>query len=163
MIVNTITLSGSGKDFIAAQNKLRELNDWVIEHYEIIALIQLPIYSLGTYLAFKKSGYNFSEHLVLNAFLTAQRLVLRIIVFPLYYFYNETIVLRRIDGFTNAVGYALMIWTLMQFFNNRKKPAIFFRALLSVLVFFIIWLLLSLIVLLEIMHLSVIHPHVKTL
>ncbi len=152
MLVNSISLSGSGKDFIAAQNKLRSLNDWVIEHYEIIALIQLPVYSFGTYLAFRKSGYNFSEHLVLNAFLTAQRLVLHIVAFPLYYLYNETTVLRKIDACTDVIGYALLVWSLIQFFYNRKKLVTFFKALLSLLIFFISWLLLSLIVVLQIIH-----------
>ncbi len=150
MLVNSISLSGSGKDFVEAQNKLGKLNDWVIEHYEIIALIQLPIYALGTYLSFKKSGYNFSEHLVLNAFLTAQRLVLRIAVFPLYYLYNETTALRKIDGFTDVIGYALLVWSLTQFFHNRKKLATFFRALLSLVIFFISWLIVSLLAVLYI-------------
>lgn len=113
------------KELIEAKEKLNNLNEWLIEHYEIIALLQLPIYTLGTYIAFKKRGYNFTEHLVLNAFLTAQRLILHIVAFPLYYIYNSKPALRTINGVIGLIGYALVIWTAIQFFNNSKNWLLF--------------------------------------
>lgn len=40
--------------------------------------------------SFRKQGYNFIEHFVLNAYMASQRLILRIAIFPITKYYTES-------------------------------------------------------------------------
>jgi hypothetical protein len=114
-------------------------NGWIGTHYAIVALMQLPIYTIGTFIAFRKWGYNFVEHLVLNTFLTGQRLILFIVAFPLYYYYSRTTTLRLIDGFMNFIVFGFIMWSLLQFFNNQNKFRTILRVMLSYFIFVILY------------------------
>ena len=135
MLASNVEISGSGEDFVKAKKSLENINEWLSQHYAIVALLQLPIYAVGTYIAFRKSGYNFVEHLVLNAFLTAQRLILHITAFPLFYIFNGSPSLRVIAQLVDLIGFALMIWALVQFFNKKKKWRTFWLAIFSLIIF----------------------------
>lgn len=117
------------------------LNEWIATHYSWAALLLLPFYALASFLAFRKSGYNYVEHFILNAFLAAQGLLVNIILFPLMYLYNATPTLSIISGVCTFVCYALMYWGYIQFFKQYSKPKAFLLSLLSFLYFFIAFLL----------------------
>jgi hypothetical protein len=120
---------------------INKLNEWVGTHYSWAALLQLPLYALGSFLAFRKSGFNYVEHLVLNAFLTGQRLVVHLVSFPLLYLYNETPTLSLVSGIIEFAGIALMVWAYIQFFDQYSKVKAFFLTLLSYFYYFILTLL----------------------
>lgn len=138
ILANAVEISGTGKDIVAAKEAFEKVNDWVAGHYAIVSLIQLPIYALGTFIAFKKGGYNFVQHLVLNAFLTVQKLILHIVAFPLLYNFSGTPALKKIVAGISILGFVLMTWTLIQFFDRQKQLAIFWRTILSVLIYFVL-------------------------
>ena len=141
ILANKIEISGStDKEVNEAKIILANISEWIAGHYALVAMIVLPLYTAATYIAFIKSGYNFTEHFVLNAFLSGQRLILHIITFPLYYIYNGSPALRVIERCVDTLGYGLLIWALTQFFHNKKKNKIltFGQALLSLLIFFLL-------------------------
>jgi len=143
MFSSNIQISGSGDKYYYAKQTIDNITAWVTEHYAVVALLQLPIFALGTYLGFKKFGYNFPEHLVINSFLTAQRLILRLIAFPVFYFYNKTQGLRIATNLVDLISILLFIWALFQLFNRMSKRQRVWRTILSLFIsFFIIMLLL---------------------
>ena len=136
MFSSNVEISGSGADYAHAKKTVDHIIDWVSEHYALVTLIQLPVLALGTYLGFKKAGYNFVEHLVINSFLTAQRLLLRLLTFPIFYYYNKTPDLRMVSNAIDLIGYALMAWSLFQLFNTLSNGQRIWRILLSMAISF---------------------------
>lgn len=103
----------------------------------------LPVFTVGTFLSFRKKGYNFVEHLVINAFLTGQRLVIRIVLFPIFYFLSGEN-LKAFSMFVNLIFFVLAFWAFVQIFNTLKKSTVFLRMLLSLLISGLIFMALSL-------------------
>lgn len=136
MLSNNIEVSGSGEQLNEVKETVAGMSEWLAQHYAFFALFQIPVFSIGTYLAFRKAGYNFLEHIIVNTFLTGQRLVLRIATFPLYYLYNETPELRTTARIIDAIGYALIFWSLYQLFDMLNKSQRVWRMMLSLAIAF---------------------------
>lgn len=98
-----------------------DLNEWIAHHFSIIALCQIPILSLSSYLFFKKQGYNYTEHLILNSFYSSQKIFLRLLLLPLFLLTEDT--QKMISGMQllMLVDLVLMCWTYFQFFNKMPK------------------------------------------
>ena len=65
-------------------NTFTEVGQWIYSHYSLTLLFALPVASLCSYIIFRKAKYNYTEHFVLNAFITSQKLVIRLITFPFF-------------------------------------------------------------------------------
>lgn len=142
MLANTISVSGSGEEFLKIKSAITRLSDWMASHYAIVALLQIPIFTIGSFFAFYKAGYNFIEHFVLNTFLTAQRLIIHIVLFPFYYFFSGTNTLKITGWTVDIIGYALMAIALYQFFNNITLSRRIFKIIQSLGTSFILFLIL---------------------
>jgi hypothetical protein len=138
MLSQDFQVSGSGAHYSETKEAVSKFSAWLSQHYSILALVQIPILSLGSYLSFRKAGYNFIEHAVINTFLTGQRLILRIIAFPLYDIYNQTPKLLPIDRVVNLIGYVLIFWSFYQLFTVFSKSQRIWRTALSLLISFVI-------------------------
>jgi len=140
MFENYVVATGPGERVSHINETIGTMSEWIGQHYSILALLQIPIFTIGTYLCFRKSGYSFVEHLIINTFLIGQRLILHIITFPLYYISNGTPMLTSVDRIINLIGYALAIWTLIQLFKNQSKRILrtIFSLLISFLIIFLI-------------------------
>ncbi|MGH2649174.1 MAG: DUF3667 domain-containing protein [Ginsengibacter sp.] len=134
-----ITISDSGKDFVTLKNILDSTSSWMSEHYEVIALAQLPFAALGTYLAFRKWGYNYVEHFILNAFITSQSLIVHIVLFPFVYILNGTPALNDFSKLENFISLGLVVWILIQFFNNHKKFSVILRTILALVIYILFY------------------------
>jgi hypothetical protein len=130
-VLSEIKITGLGNDEINAQ----QIKEWIDSHYAWVSLATLPFYALATFIAFRKQGYNYMEHLVLNAFLAGQRLFLHIGVFPIIYFLNSTPNLKSFTDFLSLADFILILWAYSQFFNKLSKIKIFWRTLLMYLIF----------------------------
>lgn len=94
-----------------------EANEWISHHFSIISLLLLPILSLSSYIVFKKQGYNYTEHIVLNSFYSSQKLWVRIVTVPLLLFKDmETLLPQVLMG----VDFVLMLWCYKQFFTKTS-------------------------------------------
>jgi len=136
ILSSNIQISGSGSEYAHAKKVVDNIIDWVSEHYALVTLIQLPVLALGTYLGFKKVDYNFLEHLVINSFLTAQRLLVRLLTFPIFYYYNNTPALRTVSNVIDFIGYTLMAWSLFQLFKSLSNGQRIWRIVLSLAISF---------------------------
>ncbi|MEZ4690294.1 MAG: DUF3667 domain-containing protein [Ignavibacteria bacterium] len=81
LLSNNIEITGSGEKFEQAKSTVENMSTWISQHYSVFALLQIPVFSIGTYLCFRKAGYNFIEQIVINAFITAQKLIVHIVLF----------------------------------------------------------------------------------
>jgi hypothetical protein len=117
-----------------------KFNEWVATHYAWTTLFTIPFYALGTFIAFKKQGYNFIEHLILNSFLAAQRLLFHITTLPLLYMYNGTHYMNKIVAIIGFIDFALVVWGYSQFFNKITKVKSFLLSLLSYLIYTLIFI-----------------------
>lgn len=147
MLSNNFHITGSGEQFNQAKETLEKMSEWISQHYAVLVLFQIPIFGLGTYIAFKKTGYNFIEHLVINSYIAAQKLIIRLIAFPLFYWFNNSTDLKTIARISDIIGYLAGIWTLFQLFNNlsfiNRILRITFSLFISLLIIFIILTLIS--------------------
>ena len=105
-----------------------EINEWIAHRFAYITLLLLPVMSLSSYLIFKKQGYNFTEHLILNSFCSTQKLWIRLITLPLLLIKDSQ---QTIIQLLLVVDFALLFWCYVQFFGKLPKLKVFFLTLLS--------------------------------
>jgi hypothetical protein len=136
--INTFNTS-AWNDFAAGFNgepgelkiDIQALNEFKNNNFELVELFYLPLYAFASYLVFKKYKYNYVEHLVLNAFLTAQKLIITLLLFPFFYIYNN--VPEKIDwvvGIDSALGVVIVARGYITFFSKDKKIGVIFKTLL---------------------------------
>jgi hypothetical protein len=133
-----IHFNGTQKGVDDMKEIYSEISDWVAGHYAFVSLLILPIYALGTFITFRRQGYNWVEHLVLNAYLAGQRLVLHILAFPLVLLFNGTTSQKMVNDWLGFVITIITLWTMFQFFDKLKKWSVFWRTALG---FFISWVI----------------------
>jgi Protein of unknown function (DUF3667) len=114
-----------------------KIQEWISTLYSWAILLTLPLYAFASYFSFRKQGYNFVEHLVLNTFSAGQKLFIHIATFPLLYFYNGTPTLGSIKEILTIGDYMFLAWTYSQFFNKLTKPKPFLLTILSFVIFLI--------------------------
>lgn len=114
-----------------------EVNEWISTHYSWVTLGTIPFYTLGTFICFKKQGYNFIELLIFNTYKASQRLIFHIVIFPLLFFYNGTEHQQKVTLFIYVIDLVLIFWTNIQFFDRLSKTKTFLLSVLSHLLFFI--------------------------
>ena len=125
---------------------LKSLNEWIATHTAWVELLTIPFYSLGSFIAFRKQGYNFMEHIVLNSFLAGQRLVMLLVTFPLVIYLNGTHYQDFFTSISDFAEFALLVWGYSQFFNNLSKPKSILLSALSYILFFLSFLLVGFVV-----------------
>lgn len=99
---------------------------WLTDHLAFTILFMIPVTAFSFYLGFRKYKVNYAEWLVLMCFMAGQILVLYLLIIILNYFFVPAV---------SAIVYGGMIavsfWTLLQFFNTRKKSHVFWRIIWS--------------------------------
>ncbi|TDO71264.1 uncharacterized protein DUF3667 [Flavobacterium chryseum] len=118
-----------------------EFNEWMAMHFSWVTILTIPLYTIGTYICFRKQGYNFVEFFVLNTYKASQRLFAHILLFPIIYHYNGTPYIQKIINIIYAIDIILIYWTNLQFFNRISKIKTFLLSLLSHIIFVIVFML----------------------
>jgi hypothetical protein len=137
--IGNISMTGdSGNQLNEANEDVNKITEWVLSHYALFSLAQVPVFSLGTYLSFKSSKYNFVEHLVINSYLTGQRLLLHIIVLPILYFSPGSQSFKIVDQTVTGLGLLLTAWALYSLFDTLSISQRIWKILLSFTIAFII-------------------------
>lgn len=119
----------------AEASRLQNLNKWVGTHFALLSILSIPIYAASSFLAFHKYGFNYTEHLVLNAFTASQRLILRILTFPIFLRLSESqhaVILTDVYTF---LDFCLWLWTFTQFFDSLKVWQTLIRSIWAYLLY----------------------------
>lgn len=120
----------------------------VFEHYYWFIVATIPIYALTTYIVFKKTGYNFYEFIIFEAFKCSQRLSVDILFLPVLYFVKNEASFNIITNLLLFIDFTLIFWTNRQFFNKMKLMQVLVRSIVSYIMYLIIaFILICLIVL----------------
>lgn len=112
-----------------------KINEWMFSHYSWTVLLTIPLYTIGTSIAFRKQGYNLVEYLILNTFKASQRLVINIALFPLLYYFNGTSTMRTLTLIIYLIDVGLIYWTNAQFFNKLSLKRTLLLTLFSQILF----------------------------
>ena len=117
----SVVLDGNNK---AQANEIVHLINssvkWLQEHYAYTMLMLLPVISLTSYLAFRKSRYNYIQHLVLNCYIAGQRMIVFILFLPIIALCSSNEAVSVVENIETLIWVSLMTWTYIQFFDNNK-------------------------------------------
>lgn len=95
---------------------------WILENYAAIELlIVLPLFCIASFLVFYKARYSFTEHIVINAFLSAQRMLIGILTFPILLVFKEGDLSYYIQILIGIAELMITIWAYMTFFIEFKR------------------------------------------
>ena len=109
--------------------------DWILAHYAYTSLLLIPLASLASYLAFIKAGYNYFQHLVLNAFQAGQLTAFHIVYLFFTYLVNRNQPSYTLDYIELALGFGLTWWTYYQFFATMNGVQKFLLTVVNYLLF----------------------------
>lgn len=138
LLSNNFSVSGNGDKAIETKAALNNISEWISQHYSLMALLQIPIFAIGTYFAFKKAEYNFIEHLVINSFIAGQKLMIRLVTFPVFLWFNNSPILKIVARYTDIIGYVISMWTLLELFKEFSFLNRSIRTILSLAISLII-------------------------
>lgn len=120
----------------------------VFEHYYWFVVATIPIYAFTTYIIFKKTGYNFYEFVIFEAFKTSQKPGVHILILPVLYFLKDRSGFNTVSNLLFIIDFLLIFCTNKQFFNSMSLKQVFLRSLVSYIMYCILaFLLVALIIL----------------
>lgn len=64
-------------------------NSFIYKYFNVIILFSVPVTSLYSKLVFRRSGYNYAEHLIFNSFIAGEGTVIYIALTPLMLLYGS--------------------------------------------------------------------------
>jgi len=132
--------SGLSDNALDGKLDFRSVGNWISDHFSIVTLFFVPVYSIASFLSFRKQDYNFYEHIYLNTFLASQRLLIRIATFPLLVILDGTENIFIFRDLLILADIILMVWSYTQFFNKVKRIKAILLSILSYAIFFVILL-----------------------
>ncbi|OXA90980.1 DUF3667 domain-containing protein [Flavobacterium hercynium] len=130
-----------------------KVNEFIATHFFWITIANIPLFTIGTFICFRKQGYNFIEYFVLNTFKASQKLFAHIITFPLLYFFNGSPEIKSINILIYVIDLILIFWTNIQFFNKISKTKALLLSILSHLIFLVLFILILIVIVLLYEHL----------
>ena len=110
--------------------------EWIAENHAYSTILFLPLFSLASYIAFKKYNYNFFEHFVLNAYLTGQQAIIYSVFLLIQYVGDIEVYYFPMLSLSLSIVFAF--WTFIQFFESASKINSFIRILITYLLYFLI-------------------------
>lgn len=109
------------------------INEWIGHHFSIITVVLLPFLSLSSYLVFRKYGYNYTEHIIINAFYSAQKIWLRLLTLPLLLMAKNADQLVLITQWLLLPDLFLMFWSYTQVFRTTSRFKVFLLVIATTL------------------------------
>lgn len=109
-----------------------EIFDLVYNHYALSMLTLIPIFALSSFLFFKKTGYNYWEHLIIYSYIAGIQITIMLILYLVYYLTRS----HWIIGLSAIFSYIYNIWVLIQLFGEGAKFKTGIKSFLSIVVAF---------------------------
>ncbi|NEQ48710.1 MAG: DUF3667 domain-containing protein [Leptolyngbya sp. SIO3F4] len=111
--------------------------DWIADNYAFVELfLFLPMFSVASYLSFYRAKYNFLEHFAINAYLSAQRMLIGVLTFPILYLFKGDSLSGIVEIVISFLELAFTVWAYLSFFTQFKiLPRLGLIALTFLIVF----------------------------
>lgn len=117
-----------------AQIMSQKLFQMVTEHPAVLLLLMIPMITFWSWLLFRRKGYNYAEHFVLNSYLMGELSLATIVTAPISKILsNYTTTTWGITLFSVSFWVIYYGWAYGQFFLSPRKIAIWLKGALSVL------------------------------
>lgn len=116
--------------------------DLVYSHYSLTILGFTPFFALGSFIAFRKAGYNFIEHLVLNCYITGMHIILNLLLYFVFYFTESS----WLYTFSMILALLYQIWVYVQLFDKVTPIKTIMKAILAIGISMVILFILILII-----------------
>lgn len=105
------------------------ISQWFSKNYSNILLSFVPFYALASFLIFRKNGYNYIEHLVINSYLIGAKTFILLLLFPLVYITKSD----AIHSLTINVTNLYLIFGLVIFFRSTSYIKTTLKAILCLI------------------------------
>jgi len=120
------------KEFTTISNTFK----WGAKNYTYITLIFMPLFSFASFVSFRKAGYNYFEHLIINCYIKGVQIILYSVFCFLIHWTNNDIYILPIIALSLSIAY--LIWFYMQFFDKKTAIYIATRIVLAYFLYFIL-------------------------
>jgi len=131
-----------GEELTNDKNRVISTKDvvkYITEHQVLSTLIMIPLTSVVTYRVYKKIGYNYAEHLVVNAFLLSQQSMINSFFMPLLLISNT----KLISVAMMIISYTYLVWSYHQLFQITPFLKSIFKSILAVILGYLFLILFS--------------------
>lgn len=107
---------------------------WLADNYAYVTLLLLPVFSLSSYLSFKKFGNNYLEHVVINSYITGQQAI----IYSIFAFFGAFIDSDIVESLPLLIAIVYAFWVFVQLFSKGRPLGIMFRSILTYLLYAIL-------------------------
>lgn len=122
------------------ENAQEELQGQIIQYFNLVTLVLIPIYALFTFLIYRKT-YNYAEHLVFNSYIQGTSLV-----FILIFFYISLLTHPFVYSITTFITIFLYLYSFGKLFKLDAGTSILKLFLFLIMFFIFIVMLIALLV-----------------
>lgn len=122
----------------------------IYSRYAFVMLASMPFAALSSFILFRKKGYNYWEHLIINCYILGIQIFTLIIFYFLYYFQQS----EWIHLATSFIIYGYTIWVFIQLFGDKSKIRTGFKAFLSLILTIILFIIFVFIIVFLVMFIS---------
>ncbi len=127
------------ESFVTGNNSAElELNrkfiSFLYKYFNAVEFAILPLFTLFSYMLFKRAGFNYSELFVLNTYSSAQRqLVSLVFLFVLFFIPSVTGIVNIVSIIANS---ALLLWFYLSFFKDQPKFSVTIKAIILIMLYY---------------------------
>lgn len=121
-----------------SQASVSSFEAFAAKYPKMFLVVTIPLYSFFSFMWFRKSKLNFTEHMVMNAYRTSAELLIGLLFTVLTLFYRTIPVLTILYFFMVVIAaFGYNIWFYCQFFSkdNYSKGSLIFRSIMVPLSF----------------------------
>lgn len=127
--VMSVNYTPTGNAQLDAMNS--RINEFVFDYLGVITIVTLPMLALFTFLLFaSKKTYNFTEHIVMNIYVTGEYTILVVLINLIGLSLGISFV--SIVTFTSLLSYGYVIYSFKKIFNSSYFSS-FWRVLLALI------------------------------
>ena len=129
-----------------SETQVSPIISWFSKNYAYSILLLIPIFSLASYLSFKKFGKNYLEHIVINSYITGHQAIFYALFSILGIFIKSDL----IEMFPLLVAISYTCWVFWQYFSEGNRMLNIIRTIMT----YIMYLIFSLVLLFAVMGIS---------
>jgi len=121
-------VSGQNSEF-----EMPNIANWFAKNYAYSSLLLLPVFSLASYISFRKFGKNYLEHIVVNSYITGHQAI----IYSLFAILGISIEHEIIELLSLLLAITYTIWTFNQLFMDGNRIKSILRTILTYILYLI--------------------------
>jgi hypothetical protein len=136
-VLNRIPTEEGKKRYVTMMERSNDASVFFRKHGNVAAMIAVPFISFFTWLAFRRRGFNYAEHLTANMmFVAFSNLIFTLIVYPLFGYLSAGKIPLWATGLAMTLQALYFGWSLngfLQLNNSRQRVKSFIISLIAVI------------------------------